>query len=47
MTGYYTNNKHWLGWREDAAKTWIEFVRHDGSVVRYDSRDPITGAVIV
>lgn len=46
MTGTYENNAHWAGWREDAAKTWIEFIRHDGSVVRYDSRDLSTGACL-
>lgn len=41
--GSYDGNKHFAGWIEDAAGTWIVFVKHDGAHVYFGARDPQTG----
>ena len=40
------NTTDYKGWIEDKDKTWILFIRHDGTPHFYGKRDPETGAVI-
>lgn len=47
--GRYAEPKNvggWAGWIEPEDRTWIMFVRSDGTVCAYLNRDPATGAVI-
>jgi len=48
MVGRYEmdDNSGFQGWIEDEKKTWIMFIRDDGSPVVYLNRDPKTGGVI-
>lgn len=36
----------WQGWVEPDDRTWIVFVRSDGSPIVFLNRDPQTGAVL-
>lgn len=40
-----TTRKYWQGWIEPEDKSWIAFIRADGTPVFYLDRDP-SGAVI-
>lgn len=39
-------NREWDGWIEPEDKTWIAFIRTDGSPVFFLNRDPETGAIL-
>ena len=41
----YEFGGEWQGWMEDEEKTWIIFIRRDGSSVTYLHRDE-TGALL-
>lgn len=43
--GTYASHDTYAGWIEDEARTWIVFVKKDGSHVYFGDRDPQTGAV--
>lgn len=36
----------WQGWIEPKDRSWIAFIKTDGSPVFYLNRDPKTGAII-
>ena len=36
----------WQGWIEPEDKTWILYVKGDGTPVLYSKRDPNTGAIL-
>lgn len=42
---YNKDMQDWQGWLEPEDKTWIMFIRADGSPIVYLDRDPETGAV--
>lgn len=44
--GSYTGETGYRGWVEPADKSWILFVRDDGTPELYTNRDPETGALI-
>lgn len=37
---------HWQGWIEPSDKSWIAFIKVDGTPVFFLNRDPKTGAVL-
>ncbi|MHB0976908.1 MAG: hypothetical protein ACYC1U_06910 [Candidatus Aquicultorales bacterium] len=44
--GRYEHPCGWQGWIEPDDRSWIAFIRDDGTPVFYLNRDPETGAVI-
>lgn len=41
-----TIKREWDGWIEPEDKTWIAFIRVDGSPVFFLNRDPETGGIL-
>lgn len=46
ITGIYSANPDFCAWIEPADRSWIVFVRHDGTPVFFGAREPQTGAVL-
>lgn len=45
ITGIYATNETYAYWMEPEDRSWIVFVKRDGTPVFFGSRDPQTGAV--
>ena len=47
IVGRYSNrDTGWQGWVEPKDRSWIVFIRADGTPVVFLNRDPKTGAVV-